>query len=241
MIHFPAPLVPARLKRRYKRFLADAVLEDGRVVTAHCANSGAMLGCAPEGARIWLLPNSNPKAKLDWRWELVEVDGALVGINTSRPNAIAQAAILDGKIPELAGYTSLRREVPYGNGSRIDILAEKHGDRPEERCYIEVKSVTMKEDGAALFPDAITSRGLKHLEELAMVAHKGDRAVMLYLVQRADCDVMALAERIDPAYAKGFQSARQSGVEAYAYVCDLSVEGIGVARPLSIRPPASYP
>ena len=240
MFQYLEPLVPARLVRRYKRFLADAVLEDGTPVTAHCANSGAMLGCAPEGARIWLLPNTNPKAKLDWRWELVEVDDTLVGINTSRPNALAESAIRRGAIAELSGYNTLKREVAYGAGSRIDLLAQDHPDRPDQSCYIEVKSVTLRDGDAALFPDAVTARGTKHLNELADMVQKGHRAVMLYLVQRADCAVMALAEQIDPAYVEAYQKARRAGVEAFAYGCTLTLEGIRVARPLKIREPASY-
>ncbi len=240
MIHYPEPLVPARLVKRYKRFLADAVLEDGTTVTAHCANSGAMLGCAPEGARIWLLPNTNPKAKLDWRWELVEVDDTLVGINTSRPNALVESAIKRGAIAELSGYNTLRREVAYGSGSRIDLLADGHPEHPQQPCYIEVKSVTLREGDAALFPDAVTARGTKHLNELADVVRQGHRAVMLYLVQRADCEIMSLAEQIDPAYVEAYHEARLAGVEAYAYGCSLTLEGIRVAGPLKIREPASY-
>lgn len=240
MFHYPEPLVPARLVRRYKRFLADAILEDGTSVTAHCANSGAMLGCAPEGARIWLLPNRNPKAKLDWRWELVEVDDTLVGINTARPNALAESAIGRGAIVALSGYDTVRREVSYGTGSRIDLLAEGHPDNPQQRCYIEVKSVTYRREDAGLFPDAVTARGAKHLRELADMVRQGHRAVMLYLVQRADCAVMTLAEDIDPAYAEAYRAAQQVGVEAYAYSCSVTLEGISVSQPLKIRGPASY-
>ncbi|GEQ98165.1 sugar fermentation stimulation protein [Iodidimonas gelatinilytica] len=238
---FAQPLVPARLERRYKRFLADAILKDGTKITAHCANSGAMLGCAPAGARIWLSPNTNPKAKLDWRWELVEVDDTLVGINTAHPNRIVETAIMEDRISELTGYQTLRREVAYGASSRIDLLAQDHPDRPGQNCYIEVKNVTLRQDGEARFPDAVTARGTKHLMELADMVRQGHRAVMLYLVQRDDCDQMALAHEIDPAYARAFSHAVEQGVEAYAYACSITLDHIRIAQPLPIRPPASYP
>lgn len=190
-MEFPSPLSRGRLLRRYKRFLADIELESGGEIVAHCANPGSMMGLAEPGSEVWLSPNTNPKAKLDWRWELVRVAGDyLVCINTAHPNRVGEEAIAAGAIPDLTGYGSLRREVKYGANSRIDILLEDPGRPP---CYVEIKSVTLRRpDGAhptaAEFPDAVTKRGAKHLMELANVAENGGRAVMLYLVQRGDCD-----------------------------------------------------
>ncbi len=232
---FEADLVPARLVRRYKRFLADVVLPNGAEAVAHCANPGSMLGCMPPGARIWLSPNRNPAAKLAWRWELVEIDGALVGINTARTNRIVEAALRAGRIAPLVGYRSIRREVRYGAASRVDFLLEEPG-----RCFLEVKNVTLRRADEAQFPDAVTLRGRRHLEELARLAVKGDRAVMLYLVHRGDCAGFALAEDIDPGYAAAFVAARAQGVEMLAYDCHVTTRGVKIDRPLSIRMPTPY-
>ncbi|WP_142848264.1 DNA/RNA nuclease SfsA [Telmatospirillum sp. J64-1] len=228
---FPTPLVRGRLIRRYKRFLSDHELENGEIVTAHCANSGAMLGLDLPGAEVWLSPATNPARKLAWTWELIRVDGGLVGINTGHPNAIAAEAIAAGLIPELTGYESIRREVEYGQNSRIDLLLEGPG-RP--KCWVEIKNVHLKRGPAAEFPDAVTARGAKHLAELAERVRAGDRAVMLYLVQRSDCDSFQLASDIDPAYATAFALARRAGVEAFCYACALSPDGIRVDRPLPV-------
>lgn len=229
---FTTKLTKARLIRRYKRFLADVELADGSVVVAHCANSGSMLGCQPEGATVWLSENTNPKAKLDWRWEMVEVDGALVGINTSHPNKLVEEAILDGSINELSGYERLRREVKYGTNSRIDILLDKPG-----LAYVEVKNVTLRQGGEARFPDAVTSRGAKHLRELMDMVGQGHRAVMLYLVQREDCGLFRPAFDIDPAYGEGLIEARNAGVEILCYRCRMAVDELRVdqAIPYSLE------
>ena len=232
---FEAALVPARLLRRYKRFLADVVLPNGEEAVAHCANPGSMRGCMPPGARVWLSPNRNPGARLAWRWELVDIDGALVGINTARTNRIVEAALPRRRIEELAGYRSIRREVKYGIASRIDFLLEEPG-----RCFLEVKNVTLRRAGEAQFPDAVTARGRRHLEELGRMVANGDRAVMLYLVQRGDCARFALADDIDPAYAAAFLAARAQGVEMLAYDCHVTTEGVKINRPLSIRMPNPY-
>jgi len=221
-MRFEEVLVPATLVRRYKRFLADVELETGEIVTAHCANSGSMMGLAVPGSRVWLSPNRNPKAKLAWRWEMEEFEGGLVGINTSHPNRIVEEAIRAGLIPELAGYDSLRREVPYGKNSRIDILLE--GGRGT--CFVEVKNVTLRRAGRAEFPDSVTARGAKHLDEMADQVALGHRAVMIYLIQRGDCETFSVAADIDPAYAAALVRARAAGVEAYAYACAMSPEEI---------------
>lgn len=235
---FPAPLTKGRLIKRYKRFLADVELADGNVVVAHCANSGSMMGLKDEGADVWLSANTNPKAKLDWRWELSSQDGVPVGINTSRPNELVANAISAGRISQLTGYDSLRREVKYGKNSRIDILLEDTGgDRP--LSYVEVKNVTLRRPegphpAAAEFPDAVTARGAKHLAELADMVAEGHRAVMFYLVQRGDCDHFRLAEDIDPGYTDAFKAARAAGVEAICYACRVTPERIEITGELPI-------
>jgi len=235
-MRFAAPLIPATLIRRYKRFLADVALPSGETVTVHCANPGAMTGLASPGAPVWLSRSGNPKRKLSHSWELIEVDlGSgleLVGINTSHPNALAAEAIAAGRIPELAGYDTVRREVKYGRNSRVDFLLE-HAGRPP--CYLEIKNVhLMRQAGLAEFPDAVTKRGAKHLAELAVMAGAGARAVMLFLLQIASAERFALARDIDPVYAAAFDRARTAGVEALAYRCRLTCDGIEVAEPVRI-------
>ena len=230
---FEHPLITGRLLRRYKRFLADVELENGETVTAHCMNSGSMMGLKDPGSPVWLSPATNPKAKLNWKWELVEADGALVGINTGHPNKLAEEAIRSGAIPALSGYETIRREVKYGENSRIDLLLEDHNTaRP---AYVEVKNVTLKRREAAEFPDAVTARGTKHLRELARVAQNGERGVMLYVAQRTDCTHFSIADDIDPAYADALKDAQAAGVELLAYACTISAKEIRIAEPMDIR------
>ncbi|HVI51364.1 MAG TPA: DNA/RNA nuclease SfsA [Candidatus Sulfotelmatobacter sp.] len=228
----PGPLTHARLIKRYKRFLADVVLDDGTETTAHVANSGAMLGLSDPGIDVWLSYSDKPTRKLAWSWELAHVDGGLVGINTGHPNAIAAEAIRLGQIPELIGYAGLRREVAYGKNSRIDILLE---DESRPKCYVEIKNVHLKRGDAAAFPDAVTARGAKHLAELSDMVAQGHRAVMLFLVQRSDCRYFIPAADIDPAYAQALHRAVAAGVEVLCYACRLSLEEITVADPLPLR------
>jgi sugar fermentation stimulation protein A len=230
-MEFSRPLVPARLLHRYKRFLADVELADGRVVTVHCPNPGSMLGLDMPGSEVWLSPATSPARKLPYSWELIRVDGGLVGINTGHPNALAEEAICQGCIPELAGYRRWRREVNYGVNSRIDLLCERDGG---PACYVEVKNVHLKRADAAEFPDCVTARGAKHLRELTAMVAAGQRAVMLYIVQRADCNRFSIAVDIDPDYAAGLKQAMQAGVEAICYSCRVDVAGISVAKPLPI-------
>jgi sugar fermentation stimulation protein A len=235
-MQLPFPLQGGRLIQRYKRFLADVKLDSGDVVTAHCPNPGSMIGLRSPGSRVWLSRSDNPKRKLAYTFELIEVDGLLVCINTGHPNAVAAEAISAGNISELSGYDSLRREVRFGENSRVDILLE---DPTRGLCYVEIKSVTLKRDdgpnpGAAEFPDAVTKRGAKHLVELSNMVAQGHRAVMLYLVQRQDCDWFLLSEDIDPAYAAAFRQARALGVEAICYECQITTTEITVARSMNI-------
>ena len=233
-MRFAAPLVSGRLIRRYKRFLADVLLDTGETVVTHVANPGAMLGLAEPGMRVWLSRSDSRTRTLPWSLELVEADGTIVGIHTGHPNRLVAEAITAGAIPELAGYTTVRREVAYGTNSRVDFLLSAP-DRPD--AYVEVKNVHLsRRKGRAEFPDSVTARGAKHLAELAKVAERGERAVMLYLVQRGDAEAMSLARDIDPAYAKAFDRALASGVEAIAYACRVTKVEIEVERTLPVLP-----
>jgi sugar fermentation stimulation protein A len=236
-MRFSGELVPATLIRRYKRFLADVELADGSVTTVHVANPGAMIGLQSPGARVWLSRSLNKARKLPLSWELVEADFGsgleLAGLNTSHPNAIVAEALAAQAIPELAGYPTIRREVKYGKASRVDFLLEAPG-RPS--CYLEIKNVhLMRRPGLAEFPDSVTARGARHLDELAAVVTQGFRAVMLFVVQIGSADRFALARDIDPAYGAAFDRARAAGVEALAYKCALCVEEIELSGPVPIE------
>lgn len=234
---FPAPLVRGRLIKRYKRFLADVLLDSGETITATCPNTGSMIGLSDLGLAIWLSESDSPTRKYRHTWELVEADLAgsetLVGINTNHPNRIVAEAIAAGVIPELKGYDGLRREVKYGLSSRIDILLE---DAKRGLAYVEVKNVHLsRTPGLAEFPDSVTERGVKHLRELASMVEAGHRAVMLYLIQRVDAEAFDLALDIDPAYAGAFDAARAAGVEALAYRCRMSPSEIAIDAAVPIR------
>ena len=231
-MEFATPLVPARLIRRYKRFLADIRLEDGREVTAHCANPGSMMGLAEPGAKIWVEPNDDPKKKLKFGWRLVDHEnGHFTGVDTSVPNKALKAALLAHQVPGLPDYTHVRPEVKYGQNSRIDFLLSGIG--PD--TYVEVKSVTLsRQPGLAEFPDSVTARGAKHLDELAHMVRAGHRAVMFYLVQRTDSDAMTLAADIDPTYAAAFADARAAGVAVLAQSCRITPQAITLGGPIPV-------
>lgn len=231
---FPDPLIRGRLVKRYKRFLADIVLDDGgEEITAHCANPGSMISTNAPGSEVWVSSARNPNRKLKYTWELIRAEtGALVNINTGQANKVAEESVAAGAIPELGGYDAIRREVKYGKNSRIDLLLESDGKPP---CYVEIKSVTMWRNDECQFPDAVTVRGAKHLVELADQVAGGHRAVMLYLAQRNDGKAFSIAGDIDPGYAEGLRVAMESGVESLCYACTITTEGIEVASPLALR------
>lgn len=231
-MRFAAPLRQGRLIKRYKRFLADIVLDSGEAITAHIANPGAMTGLAEEGMRVWLSRSDNPSRKLPDSWELVLADGGLVGVNTMHPNQIVAEALSRNRIPELAGYGEIRREVVYGRGSRVDFRLRQPG-RPD--CYVEVKNVHLKQGAAACFPDSVTARGAKHLRDLADCVKTGARAVMLFLVQREDCAFFRVADWIDPAYGRLLRSGMAEGVETLCYACTVTVESIDIGKALPIK------
>ena len=232
-MRFQTDLIPARLIRRYKRFLADARLEDGREITAHCANPGSMMGLADEGMKIWLEPNDDRKKKLKYGWRLVDHEnGHFTGVDTSVPNRALKAALEAREIDGLGEYEVVRPEVKYGEKSRIDFLLQ--GSGPD--TYVEVKSVTLcREPGLAEFPDSVTKRGAKHLAELSAMVAEGHRAVMLYLVQLTDCSEMSLAGDIDPTYARAFTDARAAGVEMMCLGTKITPEGVWVEERLVFK------
>jgi sugar fermentation stimulation protein A len=217
------PLIEGTLIRRYKRFLADVRLEDGRTVTAHCPNSGSMKACCQPDRPVYLSYHDNPKRKLPYTWELIRMPTSLVGVNTQVPNRLTAQAIKVGDVAELAGYATVRREIRAGKHSRIDILLEAPDRRP---CYVEVKNCTLVEDGMATFPDAVTVRGQKHLEELQGLVAAGCRCVMFYLIQRMDAKRFGPADHIDPTYGEKMRRAADNGVEILAYDVFIDLEGI---------------
>lgn len=231
-MRFATPLRPGRLIRRYMRFLADVELEEtGEVVTAHCPNPGAMLGLKDPGLRVWLERNDDPRKKLDWGWRLCELPGGhWAGIDTGVPNRIVAEALAEGRIRALAGAGRVRAEVAYGTRSRVDFLIE--GAR---RTFVEVKNVHLRREGdLAEFPDCVTVRGAKHLRELVEVVRAGDRAVMLYVVQRTDCARLRMADDLDPGYAQAFDAARAAGVEMLCHGTEIGVEGVRLSGPLPV-------
>ncbi|HYE43783.1 MAG TPA: DNA/RNA nuclease SfsA [Caulobacteraceae bacterium] len=230
---FPAPLVRGTLVSRYKRFFADVALDDGTHVTAHCPNPGAMLGLKTPGMPVWLSRSSDPKRKLAWTLELVEACGGLVGVNTMNPNRLAWEAIAEGRIPELAGYARMRREVAYDGDSRIDILLEDDERAP---CWVEVKnSHFLRTPGLAEFPDCVTVRGVKHLKALERRVEAGERAVMLFCVQVTGVTEFDTADDIDKGYGPALREAAANGVEVIVYGCALGAEGIHIDRPMRWR------
>jgi sugar fermentation stimulation protein A len=232
-MRFQTPLVPGSLIRRYKRFLADVELDAGGVVTAHCPNPGSMMGLSDPGLRVWLEPNDDPRKKLKYGWRLAELPGGhWSGIDTAVPNRVVAEALAARAVPELAAYATVRPEVAYGTRSRVDFLLSGPG-LPD--AYVEVKNVHLRRDGDwAEFPDSVTTRGAKHLRELADVVAAGHRAVMLYLVQRTDCARLKMAADLDPGYAAAFADAHRAGVEMLCYDTRISGDGVFLHRALPV-------
>lgn len=221
-IRFDPPLREAVLLKRYKRFLADVKFSDGEELTALCPNTGSMKSCSETGRPVMLSYHPDPGRKLPYTWQMIRMEKSWVGINTQLPNGLVALAVKYGMIPELISYPNAKREVAVGNGSRLDFMLEG----PPGRCYMEVKNVTLAEDGAALFPDAVTDRGRRHLEALSRLQREGNRTVMLFLVQRNDVDVFRPADHIDPAYGEALRRAVDAGVEVLAYQVRVSPEGL---------------
>jgi sugar fermentation stimulation protein A len=227
-MQFPSPLVRGRLAQRYKRFFADVVLDDGTELTAHCPNPGAMLGLNTPGLPAWVSRSDDPKRKLAHTLELVEVDGGLVGINTLHPNRIVAEALAADAIPELTGYDLIRREVNYGERSRVDFLLTGEG-RPA--CWLEIKNChLMRTPGLAEFPDCVAARSSRHLRELAAMVQQGDRAVALFVIQRTDCDRFSACAELDPLFARTLDEVANQGVEVLAYACAMNEQGVTLDR-----------
>jgi len=229
-MEFREKLVHGTLIKRYKRFLADVRLDDGTEVVAHCTNSGTMKSCLENGAEVYLTPVTDPKRRTKFTWEMIKINGGWVGINTANPNKLAFESISAGIIPEPAGYTKVMREVVFGD-SRFDVFAENE----TEKCFVEVKNVTLKEGKYALFPDAVTTRGQKHLKTLMEVKASGIRSVMLYIVQRTDVEIFAPAIEIDPEYAKTLKLAVDNGVEVIVMQAKVTPERIILTKKLPVE------
>ncbi|MDJ0765187.1 MAG: DNA/RNA nuclease SfsA [Myxococcota bacterium] len=230
-MRFETELTTGTLIRRYKRFLADVALADGTVVTAHVPNTGSLKTTSDPGSPVALSYHPRPTRKLKWTLELVQVPGGCwVGVNTARPNHIVKEAIEQQRIPSLKGFETLRTEVSYAGNSRIDILLENR----DERCYVEVKNVTYKEQNRALFPDAVTARGTKHLLALLEMVRAGHRGVICFLVNRGDCTSMGPAAHIDPVYAETLSDVSKAGVEILAYRATATLRGIDIDRKVRV-------
>lgn len=225
------PLIKGVLLKRYKRFLADVLLETGEIVTAHCPNSGSMKGCAPGGAEVWLSKSDNPKRKLKYTWELLKVPATMIGINTLLPNKLVKQSIENGLIDELSGYDIIKPEVKTSRHTRLDLyLEKKNGDK----CYIEIKNCTLVEDEIAMFPDAVTTRGQKHLDELENLAGLGHRSIIFFLIQRMDARAFKPADMIDKVYAEKLKQVIGKGVEVIAKDTEIDTEMIRIRNSIPV-------
>ena len=230
-MEFPTPLLRGRFVQRYKRFFVDIALDSGEAITAHTPNTGSLRTCLERDAECYVSRSDNPKRKLAYTWELVRSGAGLVGVNTALANGLAAEAIRGGRIPALAGYRELRREVRYGTNSRVDLLLE---DGPQPPCWVEVKNVSMGREGVAAFPDAVSIRAAKHMAELTAQVRAGQRAAVLFVVQRMDCRVFQPADDIDPGYGKALRGAVAAGVLALAWQAEVNPARIELATPLPI-------
>lgn len=224
-------LFKGTLINRYKRFLADVELDNGNVVTAHCTNSGAMTTCCQPGRPVYLSYHDTPRRKLKYTWELIDMPSSLVGVNTLLPNRLVAKSVREQTIPELTGYHTVKPEVKVGTRSRLDLMLTDDRRPP---CYVEIKNCSLVEKRTALFPDAVTSRGLKHLEELMALATHGARCVMFYLIQRMDADRFRPADSIDPRYGEGLRQAAESGIEILVYDVAIDLESIRINRAVPV-------
>lgn len=229
-MRFPTPLVSGRLVARYQRFLTDVRLTDGRLVTAHCPNSGSLLGCKEPGSPVYLSPHPDAGRRLAWTWEMIRVGRTWVGINTLWPNRLVVDAIEDGTLGELQGYAQIRREVRVSPRSRLDLLLEGTNGR----CWVEVKNVTFRAGDLAAFPDAVTERGTKHLRELVWLTRRGQSAALVFVVQRGDCAAFRPAYEIDPEYCRWLHRALDAGVEVLPYRAGVTPRGISLTRRLEL-------
>jgi sugar fermentation stimulation protein A len=225
---FSLPLIPGTLIKRYKRFLADIELEDGTIITAHCPNTGSMLSCNTPGSRVMLSYHDNPKRKYPYSWEMVKVNSDWVGINTIIPNKLVAESIANGLIPELTGYDKIIKEKKVSMHCRLDLMLESEN----ELCYVEIKNVSLVQNGVAMFPDAVTKRGAKHLQELITLKEHGNRAVIFFLIQRQDGESFKPADHIDPEYGKMLRNAFSKGVEILPYRAIVNPEEIRIDKKL---------
>lgn len=235
-MQFSSSLLRGRLIKRYKRFFADIELSDGAIITAHCPNTGSMQGVLTPGTPVWVSQSDNPKRTLKYTWELAEIDGTYVGVNTQNPNRIVGDALMSGYIPELASYSTIKAEVKYGTeNSRLDYLLT---DKDDNRCYVEVKNAHYAKvehnRRVGIFPDSETTRGVKHLQELMRVVDEGHRAVLIYCLQRRDCDSLRFGVEFDPIYAKTAVMALNHGVEMIPYSCAITETEITLYKPLNL-------
>lgn len=228
---FKSRLIRGTLVQRYKRFLADVRLASGEIVTAHCTNTGSMLGCMTPGSAVLISRSANLNRKLAYTWEMIRINGAWVGINTMHPNRLVAEAVAAGMIPELCGYQSVRREVKVSAHSRLDLCLEG----PSGACYVEVKNVTVSFSGAAAFPDAVSQRATRHLRELIRLKRKGHRAVVAFVIQRSDCNYFRPADEIDAEYGRWLRRAAKTGVEILAYNAKVTPRRILLTSNLPVK------
>lgn len=224
-------LIPGTLVKRYKRFLADIILDDGSFITAHCPNSGSMKTCSEPGMKVWVSESSNPKRKLPYTWEMIEMPTSMVGVNAILPNTLVKKAVSLGQIPEISGYSEIIPEITTSDGTRLDLCLRSKDCKP---CYIEIKNSTYVEKGHACFPDAVTVRGKKHVEELERLAKEGFRSIIFFIIQRMDAERFSPADHIDPAYGKSLRKALDNGVEILAYDTLIDLHGINVRRSIPV-------
>jgi sugar fermentation stimulation protein A len=230
-MRFTAKLIRGTLVQRYKRFLADVRLPSGEIVTAHCTNTGSMLGCKEPGSVVYLSLSPNKGRKLAYTWEMIQIKRTWIGINTLHPNRLVAEAIEAGAIPELRGYDVIRREIKVSAHSRLDLCLEGRSGC----CYVEVKNVTASFNSAAAFPDAVSKRATKHLKELIRLKRKGHRAAIVFVVQRGDCDHFRPADEIDPEYGRWLRRAVKAGVEALPYLAKVTPKGIVLTGRLTTK------